>query len=67
VLRLTGVPLEQDEEEYLDEISDDILAKFVKPVGDLNRFSEELRLLVRRSATEWTGKKPVVKVLVVET
>ncbi|SIO00953.1 ribonuclease J [Parasphingorhabdus marina DSM 22363] len=67
VLRLAGVPLEQDEEEFLDEIGEDIQSKFVKPVGDLERFSEELRLLVRRSATEWTGKKPVVKVLVVET
>lgn len=66
VLRLMGVPLEEDEEDFLDEIYDDISKKFSKPVGDINRFSEDLRLLVRRAATEWTGKKPIVSVLVVE-
>ncbi|MBF6601517.1 MAG: ribonuclease J [Sphingorhabdus sp.] len=66
VLRILGVPLEEDEEAFLDEICEEILKKFKKPVGDLNRFSEDLRLLVRRSATEWTGKKPIVSVLVVE-
>lgn len=66
MLRLLGVPLEEDEEDFLDEMCETILKKFKKPVGDLNRFSEELRLMVRRSATEWTGKKPIVSVLVVE-
>lgn len=66
ILRLLGVPLEEDEEDFLDEMCEAILKKYKKPVGDLNRFSEELRLMVRRSATEWTGKKPVVSVLVVE-
>jgi ribonuclease J len=28
---------------------------------------ESIRLAVRRSATEWTGKKPVVDVLIVRT
>ncbi len=66
MLRLLGVPLEEDEEDFLDEMYETIMKKFKKPVGDIDRFSEELRLLVRRSATEWTGKKPVVSVLVVE-
>ncbi|MEO9469067.1 ribonuclease J [Parasphingorhabdus sp.] len=66
VMRLIGVPLEEDEEDFLDEIYDEISKKFSKPVGDINRFSEELRLLVRRTATEWTGKKPIVSVLVLE-
>lgn len=66
VLKLMGVPLEEDEEDFLDEIYDDISKKFSRPVGDINRFSEDLRLLVRRAATEWTGKKPIVSVLVVE-
>ena len=66
MLRLHGVPLEEDEEDFLDEMYETIMKKFKKPVGDIDRFSEELRLLVRRSATEWTGKKPVVSVLVIE-
>ncbi len=66
VVSLSGVPLEEDEEEFLDEICAKIVKTFKKPVGDINRFSEEVRLMVRRSATEWTGKKPVVSVMVVE-
>ncbi len=66
MLRLLGVPLEEDEEEFLDEICAKIMKTFKKPVGDINRFSEDVRLMVRRSATEWTGKKPIVAVMVVE-
>lgn len=66
MLKLNGVPLEEDEEEFLDEVVDQIAEKYRRPVGDIAKFSEELRLLVRRAATEWTGKKPVVTVLVVE-
>lgn len=65
-LKLNGVPLEDDEEDFLDEVVDQIVDKYRKPVGDISKFSEELRLLVRRAATEWTGKKPVVTVLIVE-
>ena len=67
VLKLLGVPLEaEDEEDFLDEMVDVITSKHGKPIGDIGKFSEEIRLLVRRAATEWTGKKPVVSVLVVE-
>jgi len=66
VLRLQGVPLDEDEEEFLDEMCDAIMQKFRKPVGNIDKFSENIRLMVRRAATEWTGKKPVVSVLVVE-
>ncbi|MEP2989107.1 MAG: ribonuclease J [Parasphingorhabdus sp.] len=65
-LKLNGVPLEEDEEDFLDEVVDQITVKYHKPVGDVRKFSEEIRLLVRRAATEWTGKKPVVTVLLVE-
>ncbi|QJB68092.1 ribonuclease J [Parasphingorhabdus halotolerans] len=66
VLKLQGVPLEEDEDEFLDEVCAEITNKYKKPVGDLEKFSEQIRLLVRRAATEWTGKKPVVSVLVIE-
>lgn len=66
VLKLNGVPLEEDEEDFLDEVADLIAKKYSKPVGDIAKFSEQVRLLVRREATEWTGKKPVVSVLIVE-
>ena len=33
---------------------------------DRERLREDVRLAVRRVATRWTGKKPVVDVLIVE-
>ena len=66
MLKLHGVPLEEDEEEFLDEVSEQIVGKYAKPVGNLDKFNEDIRLLVRRAATEWTGKKPIVSVLTVE-
>jgi len=66
VLQMNGVPLEEDEEEFLDETVDSIREKYTKPVGDIAKFREQVRLLVRRSVTEWTGKKPVVTVMVIE-
>ncbi len=67
ILSLHGVPLDEDEEDFLDEVCDSIEKKFPKAVGDIAKFSENIRLLVRRTATEWTGKKPVVSVLLVES
>ncbi|VAV99832.1 Ribonuclease J (endonuclease and 5' exonuclease), partial [hydrothermal vent metagenome] len=67
ILSLHGVPLDEDEEDFLNEVCDSIGKKFPKAVGDITKFSENIRLLVRRTATEWTGKKPVVSVLIVES
>ena len=66
VLKMHGVPLEEDEEDFLDEVVDKIVRNYSKPVGDIEKFNEAIRLLVRRSATEWTGKKPIVSVLTIE-
>ena len=35
--------------------------------GDMDSLRESVRLAVRRVATSWTGKKPIVDVLIVET
>ncbi len=35
VLKLQGVPLEDDEDEFLDEVCDTISRKYKKPVGDI--------------------------------
>lgn len=67
VIRLHGIPIEAEIDDFLDEAS---LAaeKAVKDWrGDLSDLRENLRLAVRRVATNWTGKKPIVDVLVVET
>jgi ribonuclease J len=35
--------------------------------GDYDKLRETVRLAVRRVAVSWTGKKPIVDVLIVET
>lgn len=65
-VRLQGVPVEEDREAFLDEASDAAAEVVKKHRGDLEALRESLRLGVRRVATRWTGKKPVVDVLVIE-
>ena len=67
VVRMFGLPLEDEEDDFLDAVVDAIHKKFGKPARDIDRLSEGLRLLVRRTATEWTGKKPVVLVSILES
>ncbi len=66
-LRMHGVPIEQDVDDFIDEA---IIAakKAVKEwTGDIDKLRETTRLAVRRVATAWTGKKPIVDVIIVET
>ena len=67
-LRLHGVPIEQDLDEFLDEATEGA-KKAVREwkTGDMDKLKETLRLSVRRIATSWTGKKPIVDVVIVET
>lgn len=64
-IRLQGVPIEEDLEAFLEEAceaaSDAVTAK---KRSDDQRI-EDLRLAVRRCATQWTGKKPVVDAIIV--
>jgi len=39
----------------------------IDPKLDEDRLRESVRLAVRRCATVWTGKKPIVEVLVVRS
>ena len=64
-IRLQGVPVEEEREEFLAEASV-AAAEAVRACGDREKLREALRLGVRRVATRWTGKKPVVDVLIVE-
>ena len=65
-VRFQGVPVEEDKEGFLDEACDAAADAVRKHKGDLGGLRESLRLAVRRVATKWTGKKPVVDVLVIE-
>ena len=65
-IRFSGVPVEEEREAFLDEVSE-AAAKAVRDGGAPDeRLRESVRLAVRRAATRWTGKKPVVDVLMVE-
>ena len=59
------MPVEEDREACLEEACAAAAAAAKRKGGDENKLREEVRLAVRRCATDWTGKKPVVEVLVV--
>jgi ribonuclease J len=67
VIRLLGLPIEADVDDFLAEASAAAENAVKDWRGDLSDLRENLRLAVRRVATSWTGKKPIVEVLIVET
>ncbi len=64
-VRSQGVPVEDDRDDFLDEIRDAV-AEAARGKGDIDKRREAIRLAARRVATQWTGKKPIVDVLVVD-
>jgi ribonuclease J len=66
-IRLHGVPIEEDLDEFLDEASEAATKAVRENKGDYDRLRETVRLAVRRVATAWTGKKPIVDVMILET
>src|SRR3954462_8605393 len=65
-LDLQGIPVEEDKAAFLAEACDAAAEAVAKNAGkDEDKLRDAVRLAVRRCATEWTGKKPVVSVLVV--
>jgi ribonuclease J len=64
-LRLQGVPVEEDREAFVEEACDAASSAARGAGGDEEKLREAIRLAVRRCATDWTGKKPVVDVLIV--
>ncbi len=64
-VRIQGVPVEEDRDDFLEEARDEAAAAVGKE-RDENKLREKIRLAVRRVATDWTGKKPVVEVMVLK-
>lgn len=65
-VRLQGVPVEEDRAPFVEdaiEAAADAVTGRRRPADKLR---EDVRLAVRRIATRWTGKKPVVDVLLIE-
>jgi ribonuclease J len=66
VLRTQGVPVEEDKDNFLAEASDEAAAVIPKGSADIEALRERVRLAVRRTASRWTGKKPIVDVLLIQ-
>ena len=67
-VRPLGVPVEEDRETFLAEALA-ALEKTVKAAsrkGDVETLREAVRIAVRRVAADWTGKKPIVSVTIVQ-
>ncbi|MEA3008430.1 MAG: ribonuclease [Sphingomonadales bacterium] len=62
---LEGIPVEEDREAFVEEAADAAAEAARKGAATEDKLREAVRLAVRRCATEWTGKKPVVDVLLV--
>jgi ribonuclease J len=66
-IRLHGIPIEEDLDDFLAEASEAAVKAIREKKGDYDKLRESVRLAVRRVATSWTGKKPIVDVMIVET
>jgi ribonuclease J len=66
VVRPFGVPVEEDREDFIADAADAAEHAY-KPGADEEKLREAVRLAVRRCATVWTGKKPLVEVMFVRT
>jgi ribonuclease J len=64
-VRIQGVPVEDDRDEFLSDARE-AATDAAGLEKNAERRREAVRLAVRRVATEWTGKKPIIDVLVVE-
>jgi ribonuclease J len=60
-VRPFGVPVEEDRDDFIADAANAASSAY-SPAADEDRSSEAVRLAVRRCATLWTGKKPVVDV-----
>jgi ribonuclease J len=65
-VRFQGVPVEEDRDGFREEVIVAATATVRGYKGNIDKLHEDLRLSVRRVATKWTGKKPVVDVLIIE-
>ena len=65
-VRAQGVPVEDERDAFLEDAADAAAEAMKGSPRDRERLREDVRLAVRRTATRWTGKKPVVDVVIVQ-
>jgi ribonuclease J len=66
-VRLQGIPVEEDRIAFIEDAVAAV-AEAMRSGGkrERDRLREDVRLAVRKIATRWTGKKPIVDVLMIE-
>jgi len=67
-IRMKGVPVEEDRDAFFDA-AHEALSKALRTSSrkaDIEALRETARLAVRRVANDWTGKKPIVDVTIVQ-
>ena len=62
---IQGIPVEEDRQAFLEDACAAAAEAVRRSDGDEAKLREAVRLAVRRRVTDWTGKKPVVTVLLV--
>ena len=63
VLQIEGVPIEDERMEFVEECQSAARAAVKKANGKSDdQLAEAVRIAVRRTAREWTGKKPLTRV-----
>lgn len=65
LVRAFGVPVEEDREDFIADATD-AATRAYSPGGNEEAVRESVRLAVRRCATLWTGKKPLVDVTMLQ-
>ncbi len=66
-VRIQGVPVEEDRDPFLVEAREAAAKAVTGAKGpDREKLREDVRLATRRVAVRWTGKKPVVDVMLIE-
>jgi ribonuclease J len=62
LIRPFGIPVEEDRDDFIADATD-AAARAFNADNDDEQMREAVRLAVRRCATLWTGKKPLVEVM----
>ena len=65
-IRPFGLPVEEDRDDFIADASDSAERAFDASHPE-DKLRENVRLAVRRCATAWTGKKPLVEVMLVRS
>jgi ribonuclease J len=65
-ITLDGIPVEEDRAAFVAEACEAAANAARKGAATEEKLREAARLAVRRCATDWTGKKPLVNVLIVQ-